>query len=170
MRNLPGKCLSWIGSSQITASKRFDPSTGAGTRSRSCGSTRSPSQSAWECRARLHAHKEWRACGTRSGIARPPDPDKADTVLAWGADADVRGYFKADLKTLAPFDIGDRLLTLDDHLYLKGFLRRRCAPRYSRQAAVDTNTCRSASSSWTLMRRISPRLRPSPDHRQSSRK
>ena len=47
---------------------------------------------------------------------------KADTVLAWGAEADVREHFKADLKALAPLDIGDLLLTLDDHLYLKGFL------------------------------------------------
>ena len=34
----------------------------------------------------------------------------------------MREHFKADIKVLAPFDIGDRLLTLDDHLYLKGFL------------------------------------------------
>ncbi|HXW22226.1 MAG TPA: SIR2 family protein, partial [Rhodomicrobium sp.] len=47
---------------------------------------------------------------------------KADTVLAWGAEADVREHFKADLKALAPLDIGDRLLTLDNHLYLKDLL------------------------------------------------
>lgn len=47
---------------------------------------------------------------------------KADTVLAWGAEADLRAHFKADLKSIASLDIGERLLALDDHLYLKGFL------------------------------------------------
>ena len=44
---------------------------------------------------------------------------KADTVLAWGAESDVREHFKADLKALAPFDIADRLLTLGAPLRTK---------------------------------------------------
>jgi hypothetical protein len=65
---------------------------------------------------------------------------KADTILAWGAEAEVRGYFKADLKTLAPFDIGDWLLTLDDHLYLKGFLEEALCAAIIRGKPLLTRT------------------------------
>jgi len=65
---------------------------------------------------------------------------KADTVLAWGAEADVREHFKADLKALAPFDIGDRLLTLDDHLYLKGFLEEALCAAIIRGKPLLTRT------------------------------
>jgi SIR2-like domain len=65
---------------------------------------------------------------------------KADTVLAWGAEADVREHFKPDLKALAPLDIGDRLLTLDDHLYLKGFLEEALCAAIIRGKPLLTRT------------------------------
>jgi hypothetical protein len=77
-----------------------------------------------ECQNLTFAHdKEWRELrDARRGSEGRLILTKADTVLAWGAESEVREHFKTDLKTLAPLDIGDRLLALDDHLYLKGFL------------------------------------------------
>jgi hypothetical protein len=65
---------------------------------------------------------------------------KADTALAWGAEADVRAHFKADLRALAPFEIGDRLLTLDDHLYLKSFLEQALCAAIIRGKPLLTRT------------------------------
>jgi hypothetical protein len=65
---------------------------------------------------------------------------KADTVLAWGAEADVREHFKADLKALATLDIGSRLLTLDEHLYLKRFLEEALCAAIIRDKPLLTRT------------------------------
>ncbi|BDV38126.1 hypothetical protein DSM21852_13790 [Methylocystis bryophila] len=85
--------------------------------------------------------KEWRAL---RDVQRKSEGrlilTKADTVLAWGAEAEVREHFKADLKTLAPFDIGDRLLMLDDHLYLKGFLEEALCAAIIRGKPLLTRT------------------------------
>lgn len=64
---------------------------------------------------------------------------KTDTVLAWGAEADLREQFK-DVKALAPLDIGDRLLALDDHLYLKGFLEEALCAALIRGKPLLTRT------------------------------
>lgn len=65
---------------------------------------------------------------------------KSDTVLAWGAEADVREHFKADLKTLAPLDIDNRLLKLDEHLYLKRFLEEALCAAITREKPLLTRT------------------------------
>lgn len=65
---------------------------------------------------------------------------KSDTVLAWGAEADVREHFKADLKTLVPLDIGSRLLKLDEHLYLKRFLEEALCAAITREKPLLMRT------------------------------
>lgn len=77
-----------------------------------------------ECQSLTFAgDKEWRELqDARRESERRLILTKADSILAWGAEADVRDHFKSDLKALVPLDIGDRLMALDEHLYLKGFL------------------------------------------------
>jgi SIR2-like domain len=77
-----------------------------------------------ECQSlSLTCDQDWRALRDKQRKAQGRlILTKADTVLAWGAEADVREQFKPGLKAIAPLLIGDRLLTLEDHLYLKGFL------------------------------------------------
>jgi hypothetical protein len=65
---------------------------------------------------------------------------KADTVLAWGSETDVREHFKADLKSVTPMDIGERLLALNDHLYLKGFLEEALCAAIIRGKPLLTRT------------------------------
>jgi hypothetical protein len=65
---------------------------------------------------------------------------KADTVLAWGTETDVREHFKADLKGLATLDIGSRLLKLDEHLYLKRFLEEALCAAIIREKPLLTRT------------------------------
>jgi hypothetical protein len=65
---------------------------------------------------------------------------KGDSVLAWGTGADLREHFKADLKTLVPHDLGQQLLTLDEHLYLKGFLEEALCAALVRGKPLLTRT------------------------------
>lgn len=123
-RNLPGKSLELdkkVRKSQ--AASVSIPLPGAGTgkpimRLNALPLTSLPG----ECQSLAFTRdKEWRALrdAQRESKGRLI-VTRADTVLAWGAEADVREHFKADLKALAPLDIGDRLLTLDDHLLSQG--------------------------------------------------
>lgn len=52
----------------------------------------------------------------------------------------MREHFKADLKALARLDIGDRLLTLDDHPYLKGFIEEALCAAIIRGKPLLTRT------------------------------
>jgi hypothetical protein len=95
-----------------------------------------------ECQSLAFTHdKEWRALrdAQRESEGRLI-LTKADTVLAWGAETEVRKHFEADLKALAPLDIDDRLMTLDDHLYLKGFLEEALCAAITRGKSLLTRT------------------------------
>lgn len=96
-----------------------------------------------ECQSLTFARdKEWRDLRaaqreTEGGLILT----KADAVLAWGAEADLRSHFK-DIKTLAPLDIGNRLLALEDHPYLKGFLEEAVCAALIRDKPLLTRTHR----------------------------
>jgi len=143
-RNLPGKSPELdkkVRKSQ--AASVSIPLPGAGTRKPIMRFNALPLTSLpGECQSLVFTcDKEWRALrdAQRKSEGRLI-LTKADTILAWGAEAEVREHFKADLKALAPFDIGDRLLTLDDHLYLKGFLEEALCAAIIRGKPLLTRT------------------------------
>lgn len=64
---------------------------------------------------------------------------KADSVLAWGAEADLRAQFE-DLKGIEPCDFRNKLLTLEDHLHLKGFLEEALCAAITRNKPLLART------------------------------
>jgi hypothetical protein len=64
---------------------------------------------------------------------------KADSVLAWGAEADLRAQFK-DIKGIEPCDFRNKLLALEDHLHLKGFLEEALCAAIARDKPLLTRT------------------------------
>lgn len=65
---------------------------------------------------------------------------KAETVLAWGAESELRQHFGSDLTDLTTHDLGQKLLTFDDQPYLKGFLEEGLSAALIRDKSLLSRT------------------------------
>ena len=70
---------------------------------------------------------------------------KADTVLCWGEETILRTHFK-DVDAIEPYDITDKILEIERHLHIKGFLEEALSRALAHNKPLLTRSNKSGSS------------------------
>lgn len=89
--------------------------------------------------------KEWRDLRSATGATEGQLMfTKADTILCWGQEAVVRAHFN-DVNSVSSYSITEKILEIDRHLYIKGFLEEALCRALARDRLLLTRSNKSGS-------------------------